>query len=237
MHSCRTSHRRERKREPSKEELPVLRGHQSQGEAMEEPWHVVRGLQRLQGHGPLPRKEPAGGLRSVRQARRDYGAHDHRRHPKFMGTTTGGEVSKTKKRKYVPKDHAPGDTSDGYHTFNELYEHRTGLLMAFCNVLAEFLRTEGLGEDAIRRKVYKSWEHHDGDMYDGMFIVGVNCRMTGLPDRWATWHCEAKWWNLFEVPELKRAPEWDGHTPEDALARLVAVCTRPRKPAEANARA
>ncbi len=115
----------------------------------------------------------------------------------------------------VSKDDAPGDTSDGYHTFDELYEHRTGILAALCNVSATLL--DELGGHDLVDYVFKSRRHHDGDMYDGMFIVGIRGEGRG----WSTWHCEDEWWDKFAVPELDRAPEWDGHTPQDALDRLV----------------
>lgn len=127
---------------------------------------------------------------------------------------------------FVPKAKAPGDTSDGYHTFDELYEHRTGLLAALCNVAAGVMETEGLELRDMKCLVFKSRHHHDGEMYDGMFIVGLNCSMLPGPwAKWATWHCEDKWWDRFNIPELDRAPEWDGHTPADALARLIECFT------------
>ena len=121
---------------------------------------------------------------------------------------------------YVRKDKASGDTSDGYHTFDELYEHRTALLMALCNLRACILDGRGY-LDATGRYVFKSRRHHDGGMYDGMFIVGINCARVGEADEWATWHCEDEWWDRFVVPELDRAPKWDGHTPKDALERIL----------------
>lgn len=133
---------------------------------------------------------------------------------------------------FVPKAKAPGDTSDGYHTFDELYEHRTGLLAALCNCFTQHLvdvfelydaaHVEPMQE--LSRWVFKSRHHHDGEMHDGFFIVGINCKTCpypNSPDRWATWHCEDKWWDRFNIPEIDRAPEWDGHTPADAIARLI----------------
>ena len=52
-----------------------------------------------------------------------------------------------------------GDTSDGYHTFNELYHHRAVLFSVICNAHPDI--------------AWKSKKHHDGTMYDGMFIVGI----------------------------------------------------------------
>lgn len=95
-----------------------------------------------------------------------------------------------------------GETSDGYHTFNELYHHRAVL---FSVIVATF------GERAWKSKL-----HADGTMYDGMFIVGIE-----TPDGQATYHYDIDpYWNLFRCTELERAPEWDGHTPNQAIERI-----------------
>lgn len=96
-----------------------------------------------------------------------------------------------------------GDTSDGYHTFDELYYHRTALFA--CLVALQ-----------PRQMAFKSWKHTDGTMYDGMFIAGIY-----TSGGWCTYHCEAKWWPLFDCHEREFAPEWDGHTPSDAIHRLM----------------
>ena len=41
-----------------------------------------------------------------------------------------------------------------------------------------------------------------------------------LPAGQVSNHYESKHWGLFKVPEVDLPPEWDGHTPEDAAARL-----------------
>ncbi len=95
-----------------------------------------------------------------------------------------------------------GETSDGYHTFNELYHHRAVL---FSVIVATF------GERAWKSKL-----HADGTMYDGMFIVGIE-----TPDGQATYHYDIDpYWDLFRCTELERAPEWDGHTPNQAIERI-----------------
>ena len=95
-----------------------------------------------------------------------------------------------------------GDTSDGYHTFNELYHHRAVLFSVICNEHHDI--------------VWKSKKHHDGTMYDGMFIVGID-----TPEGQATYHYDIDpYWNLFRVKELELAPEWDGHTPGEAIRRI-----------------
>lgn len=96
-----------------------------------------------------------------------------------------------------------GDLSDGYHTFNELYHHRAVLFSVICN--------------AFKSCAWKSKMHSDGTMYDGMFIVGVD-----TPEGSATYHYDIEpYWNMFDVKELDKAPEWDGHTPEDAINRIA----------------
>ena len=95
-----------------------------------------------------------------------------------------------------------GDTSDGYHTFNELYHHRAVLFSVIVKAFPD--------------KAWKSLRHHDGTMYDGMFIVGID-----TPEGQATYHYDIDpYWDMFECRELVRAPEWDGHTPAQAIERI-----------------
>lgn len=95
-----------------------------------------------------------------------------------------------------------GDTSDGYHTFNELYHHRAVLFSVIVKAFSD--------------KAWKSKQHNDGTMYDGMFIVGID-----TPDGQATYHYDIDpYWDMFECRELERAPEWDGHTPAQAIERI-----------------
>lgn len=99
-----------------------------------------------------------------------------------------------------------GNTSDGYHTFNELYHHRAILFAVICN--------------ENKDKAWKSKRHSDGTMYDGMFIVGIK-----TPHGDYTYHYNIEpYWNLFDVKTLAFAPEWDGHKPED-VDRLLSLPT------------
>lgn len=95
-----------------------------------------------------------------------------------------------------------GNTSDGYHTFNELYHHRAVL---FSVIVENFAA-----------RAWKSKLHADGTMYEGMFIVGIE-----TPDGQATYHYDVEpYWNLFRCKEVDRAPEWDGHTQDQAIERI-----------------
>lgn len=94
--------------------------------------------------------------------------------------------------------------SDGYHTFKELYHHRAVLFALLCN--------------QNQNIAWKSLLHSDPSdkMFDGMFIVGIN-----TPEGQVTYHYDIDpYWKMFHVPELKRAPKWDGHTATDAVNRL-----------------
>ena len=95
-----------------------------------------------------------------------------------------------------------GETSDGYHTFNELYHHRAVL---FSVIVANY-----------KDRAWKSVRHHDGTMYDGMFIVGID-----TPDGQATYHYDIDpYWDMFDCKVREFAPEWDGHTPAQAIERI-----------------
>lgn len=103
----------------------------------------------------------------------------------------------------LPAVEINGDTSDGYHTFNELYHHRAVLFSVIVKAFPDL--------------AWKSKKHHDGTMYDGMFIVGIN-----TPHGQATYHYDDidPYWGMFVCRELECAPEWDGHTPEEAINRI-----------------
>ncbi len=95
-----------------------------------------------------------------------------------------------------------GETSDGYHTFNELYHHRAVL---FSVIVANY-----------KDRAWKSVRHHDGTMYNGMFIVGID-----TPDGQATYHYDIDpYWDMFDCKVREFAPEWDGHTPAQAIERI-----------------
>lgn len=100
-----------------------------------------------------------------------------------------------------------GNISDGYHTFNELYEYRLLYNASMFNELAK----QGLYD------VHKSKRHSDGEecFGGGWFIVQAQ-----LPTGQISNHYEMKDWDLFQIPEKEKANIWDGHTPQDVAKRL-----------------
>lgn len=100
------------------------------------------------------------------------------------------------------------DISDGYHTIGELYDHRIALYLALCKQLNHY----------PERRVWKSKLHHDGTMFDGMFIVGIGFE----PGAQISYHMNMEWWDKTDfIEELEKAPEYDGHTSNDVLERLL----------------
>jgi hypothetical protein len=109
-----------------------------------------------------------------------------------------------------------GEISDGYHTFNELYEFRK-----MYNALL-------FNEWSAQHKywVHKSWNHYDGSpcFGGGWFIV-----VAMLPGGQISNHYKAEDWDLFNVKDTKKALfEFDGHTSKDVIERLKEVCNNGR---------
>lgn len=105
-----------------------------------------------------------------------------------------------------------GEVSDGYHTFDELYEFRRIYNAAFFNELA---RNTDI-------PICKSKRHNDGEecFGGGWFIV-----MAELPTGQISNHYELKHWDMFKVPEAEIAFPWDGHTPKDVIERITKYLT------------
>lgn len=98
-----------------------------------------------------------------------------------------------------------GKISDGYHTFDDLYDFRALYNAAFFNSLNG------------KYNVHKSRRHSNGEFcFDGgWFIV-----MADLPTGQISNHYEDRYWNLFNIPEKEKADKWDGHSDVDVQNRL-----------------
>lgn len=112
----------------------------------------------------------------------------------------------------------PGEVSDGFHTFNELYRYR----MLYNAALFSHWATHDR-HGMLHHEVHKSWRHHDGKpcFFGGWFIV-----MATLPTGQISNHYPAEHWDLFRIPATETADEWDGHTPTEAADRLEAFLRR-----------
>lgn len=97
---------------------------------------------------------------------------------------------------------------DGYHTHEELYEYR----MLYNAHAARGWLAAGI-------PVVKSWRHSDGELCfgGGWFVVYAT-----LPAGQVSNHYKTEFWDLFDVPEVDLAPEYDDHTPAEAARRLRA---------------
>jgi hypothetical protein len=96
---------------------------------------------------------------------------------------------------------AMGEVSDGYHTFNELYDHRNALFVALCH--------------AHPFAAFKTLRDDKGEQWDGWFIAGLQ-----TPAGQVTYHMPLEWWDRVKVEELICNEGYDGHTSADVLQRL-----------------
>ena len=123
------------------------------------------------------------------------------------------EIEKLKKdRSELLETLKTGEATDGYHTFNELYEYR----MVYNALLFNEWSKKGLYD------VHKSMRHSSGEecFGGGWFIV-----MAELPTGQISNHYELKYWNMFICNE-KKANEYDGHTPQEVVGRMKDLIKR-----------
>ena len=88
------------------------------------------------------------------------------------------------------------DLSDGYHTFDELYEHRCLLFICLC----------------LAHPTNAYWRPH----YEGWPLLGLEL-LAGQ----VTYHVPEKYLPLFKDKIKQGGPEWDGHTSSDVVDRLT----------------
>lgn len=115
--------------------------------------------------------------------------------------------------------------TDGYHTFEELYEFRKMYNAALFNewaknwYMAKYVHKKSVDERFVLYDVHKSWRHNDGEKCfgtDDYFIV-----VAKLPLGQISNHYHKDDWDLFKIPEAPKAKyKFDGHTSKDVLERL-----------------
>ncbi len=108
-----------------------------------------------------------------------------------------------------------GKISDGYHTFDELYDHRITLFIALCRSIQKWS-----GISPSHDVVWRSKKHSDGELCFGtgtQFVMGIFKEI----GKQISYHIPMERWDEANFAEtLDFAPEWDGHTSEDVLKRL-----------------
>ena len=99
------------------------------------------------------------------------------------------------------------EISDCYHTFGDLYRHRITLFCTLCNLLP-----------GISWKSKKHYDEENDPMFNDSFIAGIN-----TPEGMATYHIKLKYWDMFNIQELERAPRYDSYTSEDVIDRILSL--------------
>jgi hypothetical protein len=116
----------------------------------------------------------------------------------------------SKEAQWLNEQPVDENTSDGYHTFKELYDFRR----VYNAVLFNEWARQG------KYNVHKSTKHYDGeDCFGGGWFIVV----ASLPDGDISNHYEMKHWDEFNCEVREKGKKWDGHTAQDVLARLQAL--------------
>lgn len=108
--------------------------------------------------------------------------------------------------------------SDGYHTFDELYDHRITLYIALCR---GYVNANGNSDCHGVPLVWRSKLHHDGKGYDGWFTLGIGTKN----GKQISYHLPMERWDEVDFAQTHdKAPyEFDGHSSADVLERLKAL--------------
>lgn len=99
------------------------------------------------------------------------------------------------------------EISDGHHTFGELYHHRIILFCTLCNIFAD-----------VSWKSRKHFDEENDPMFNDSFIAGIN-----TPDGIATYHIKLKYWDMFDIPEIDRAPKYEQYDSDDVIERVYSL--------------
>ena len=94
----------------------------------------------------------------------------------------------------------PGTISDGYHTFNDLYEQRMILFSTIVNLFPDIS--------------WKTRRHEDGKPCfpdSDYFLVTIE-----TPTGNYGYHFDSAHWDHFQCKEIDKAKPWDGYTDKDA---------------------
>lgn len=101
-----------------------------------------------------------------------------------------------------------GTLTDGYHSFNELYQHRIANYIALARA-----------HSSTFKPVWRTKMQSNGTAVpEGWFLLGINKKAGNQ----ITYHVPISMWEQCSfASDLAKAPEYDGHTPADVLERLA----------------
>lgn len=108
------------------------------------------------------------------------------------------------------------DISDGYHTFTELYNHRHALFCALTKIYDNYITPL-----KTKVKCYKSKLHNDGTMFEDSFIVWIEAIKFDGSLTIIDYHLPNDWWDKFNLLEVHNSHEYDGHSSNDVIKRLL----------------
>ena len=106
--------------------------------------------------------------------------------------------------KHIETAPTDGEISDGFHTFNELYEHRCTLFIALMK--------------SYPKISWRANNHDDGSNFENWFIAGMK-----LPTGNISYHLPSKVWEALDglgIETRLNAPKWDGHNSNDVVQRI-----------------
>lgn len=104
-----------------------------------------------------------------------------------------------------------GKVRDGYHSFDELYEHRIVLYIALALSIAVS------DHHSLSDAIWRSKKHSDETNWDGWFLLGIGIEWGSQ----ITYHLPMRFWNNCDFAHtFGRAPKFDGHTSQDVLKRI-----------------
>lgn len=107
---------------------------------------------------------------------------------------------------------SPLVTSDGYHTIDELYDHRITLFITLCR-----LGSDMDNPPETQLDVWRSKTHSDGTpAYEGWFVLGIGKKEGSI----ITYHIPLSHWEETNFAEEIERAHFDGHTSADVLERL-----------------
>ena len=111
--------------------------------------------------------------------------------------------------------------SDWYHTFWELYKHRIHLFIALCHLWYLCMNDEywDLSDICIIKNIIKSKKHFDWSEYEWWFIIQLETSVWQI-----SYHLPNEYWEQCEfIDTVDKANEWDWHTSDDVLDRLIKI--------------